>query len=310
MTTSVIKRIHFHEEMTWKEIDALPRDNTLVFMTIAPLQAHGPHLPVGMDSFTSQALALATAKEFCKRKSEWHALITPHLTIGTHGFSFFGTIDCSPTIVRKTIEQWGTSLCEDGFQYIMALSSHSGPGHIRALEDGCDRISKKFQVDMVAPMGYKISSYFNGDYDEKIQRISRSNDDFSYSDDIHGGKLATSFALYLRPDLVKRGYTDLKEVHIEAGTLHAGSLIEIEDGEGYIGSPALAKAELGKAAIESIARDFTELMFNILSGEDVSERTHTSWGTDFLNEYSTVTVAIFGLIALVFIFLLVSLLVN
>ena len=85
------------------------------------MQAHGPHLPVGMDGYTSQAIALATAKEFCKRKPQWHALVAPHIPIGTHTFSFFGTIDCSPTVIRKTIEQWGTSLSADGFQYIMVM---------------------------------------------------------------------------------------------------------------------------------------------------------------------------------------------
>ena len=212
---SPFKRIHFHEEMTWKELDALPREQTVIFMTIAPLQAHGPHLPVGMDGLTSQAIALATAKEFCKRRTEWHALIAPHIPIGTHTFSFFGTIDCSTAVVRKTIEHWGASLSEDGFQKIMVISSHSGPGHIRALEDGCKRVSKRFGINMVAPMGYKIASYFAGDYDEKLKRLSRNNDDFSYSEDIHGGRLETSFALYLSPDLVKRGYTELKPVKIE-----------------------------------------------------------------------------------------------
>lgn len=291
------KRIHFHEEMTWKELDALPREQTVIFITIAPLQAHGPHLPVGMDGYTSQAIALATAKEFCKRKTQWHALIAPHLNLGTHTFSFFGTVDCSPTVVRKVLEQWGASLSEDGFQNIMVVSSHSGPGHIRALEDACSRVSKKFGINMVAPMGYKIAAYFSGSYDEKLKRLSRNNDDFSYSEDIHGGRLETSLALYLSPDLVKSGYTDLKPVKIEPAAFKASALMEIEDRQGYIGSPALAKPELGKGSIESMARDFTELLFQILDGKDVSERIHTSWGdTDYLNEYSTITVVTLAVI--------------
>ena len=302
------KRIHFHEEMTFKEVDALPRERTVIFMTVAPLQAHGPHLPVGMDSYTSQAIALATAKEFCKRRTEWHALITPHLTIGTHTFSFFGAIDCTPTIVRKVVEQWGGSLAQEDFQYIMVISSHSGPGHIRALEDGCDRISKKFGIHMVAPMGYKIAAYFSGSSDEKLKRLSRSNDDFSYKEDIHGGKFETSLALYLRPDLVKRGYTQLKEVKIDPDTFSASSLMEIEDREGYIGSPALAKSELGKASIEAIARDFTELLFQLLNGKDISERTHTSWGgTDYLNEYSSVTVTTLAVVTILLLLSLINL---
>jgi creatinine amidohydrolase len=294
--------------MTWKELKALPKEQTIVFITIAPLQAHGPHLPVGMDGYTSQAIALATAKEFCKRKPQWHALVAPHIPIGTHTFSFFGTIDCSPTVIRKTIEQWGTSLSADGFQYIMVISSHSGPGHIRALEDGCNRISKKLGITMIAPMGYKIASYFAGNYDEKLKRLSRNDDDFSYSEDIHGGRMETSLALYLSPDLVKSGYKNLKPVKIEPAEFKASILLETESKEGYIGSPALASQELGKGTIISLARSFTGLLLQTLDGEDISERIHSSWGdSDYLNEYSTVTAIALGVVTLLLLISLIKL---
>ena len=40
------------EEISWKKIDALDRDKTIFFLPIAPMEEHGPHLPVGTDYIT------------------------------------------------------------------------------------------------------------------------------------------------------------------------------------------------------------------------------------------------------------------
>ena len=39
------------EEMTMPELDALDRERTLIAIPISPLEAHGPHLPLGTDGF-------------------------------------------------------------------------------------------------------------------------------------------------------------------------------------------------------------------------------------------------------------------
>ena len=279
--------------MTWKELDALPRERTIFFLTMSPVQGHGPHLPTGLGGYTSQAFALATAKEFCRRRAYWHAVVAPHLPIGSHTYAMVGSLDCQPTLIRRLLEDWGGSLADDGYRYIMVISTHSGPGHLRAIEDACERVSRKKDIDMISPMGPKIAAYMAGEYDEKLQRLARGPQEHSYAQDIHAGRWETSIGLYLRPDLVKAGYTDLKPVLIDPEELGPDSPSTAGEGEGYLGSPHLASAELGKASVEAVARDFTELLFQLLRGEDISHRICSPWeGTDYLYEYSNVTIAV------------------
>ena len=40
--------------MTWFEVDALDRDRCLVFLTVSPLEQHGPHLPLGVDFYGAE----------------------------------------------------------------------------------------------------------------------------------------------------------------------------------------------------------------------------------------------------------------
>ena len=50
------------EEMSWKKIDELPRDKTVFFVPISPLEEHGPHLPVGTDLLTARDAAKEAIK--------------------------------------------------------------------------------------------------------------------------------------------------------------------------------------------------------------------------------------------------------
>ena len=44
-------RIHKLEELRWPQIDALDRDRTMFILPMGMLEEHGPHLPIGADSF-------------------------------------------------------------------------------------------------------------------------------------------------------------------------------------------------------------------------------------------------------------------
>lgn len=39
------------EELTWNQIDALDRSRTLFILPLGMIEQHGPHLPVGSDTF-------------------------------------------------------------------------------------------------------------------------------------------------------------------------------------------------------------------------------------------------------------------
>lgn len=297
--TSARDRIHFQDELTWKELDALPREHTLALVSVAPVQAHGPHLPLGFHGTVAQALALATARELCRRCPEWHVLLCPHLALGATPYRMTGSVDVRPRVVRSVLEDFGAALARDGFRYVVVISPHVGPGHVRAVEDACEWVSRKFDVDMVAPMGPAMQALHAGEYDARLQRAAQTTPPVALAQDFHAGCWETSLALYLRPDAVKPGYLDLKPVLVAPETLGPETPSEAGNGEGYLGSPHLATAELGRAGVEVVARDLAELVVRLLNGEDVTDRvTSPAQAADFLYEYSHATILVLSLIAL------------
>jgi creatinine amidohydrolase len=41
-------------KLTWKEIEALPKDKTILFLTFAPIEEHSHHMPLGVDIFLGE----------------------------------------------------------------------------------------------------------------------------------------------------------------------------------------------------------------------------------------------------------------
>ena len=42
-------------KLTWQELDALPKDKTVLFLTFAPIEEHSHHMPLGVDIFLGEA---------------------------------------------------------------------------------------------------------------------------------------------------------------------------------------------------------------------------------------------------------------
>ena len=50
------------EEMSTPDLDALDREQTVIVIAVSPLEAHGPHLPVGVDAFAARHFAETIAE--------------------------------------------------------------------------------------------------------------------------------------------------------------------------------------------------------------------------------------------------------
>lgn len=71
------------EELTWPELEALDRAHTVIFVSISPIEEHGPHLPLGTDLYTCQALTEATAAQVEAQCPGFTAVLAPLLPIGS-----------------------------------------------------------------------------------------------------------------------------------------------------------------------------------------------------------------------------------
>src|ERR1700735_5118323 len=61
--------------LTWKQVDALPRDKTLLVLPTAAIEQHGPHLPLATDTLINSIL-LGAALERLPQQTSVYALPT------------------------------------------------------------------------------------------------------------------------------------------------------------------------------------------------------------------------------------------
>jgi len=100
----------------------------LVIIPVGSVEQHGPHLPVGSDSFNVQQLALK-AVEKMKNKL---VLVTPPLWFGSshHHLQYSGTISLRGKTLLSVLCDIGNSLATGGFKKLFFLNGHGGNGYI------------------------------------------------------------------------------------------------------------------------------------------------------------------------------------
>lgn len=152
-----------------RELERLP----LVYLPLAPLEWHGPHLVMGVDPINAEKTALAVSEKT-------GGVVFPTLYIGTErerppemleslGFdkddyvvgmdfpkakglfrSFYFTEELFAMVVRAHIEQ----CIEHGYKYVFIVNGHGAVNHNEVLKRLCTEFSNKYEGIKVA---YSIS---------------------------------------------------------------------------------------------------------------------------------------------------------
>ncbi len=247
----------------------------LVFMPVAPLEYHGPHLPVGMDPLNATQCALAA----CRRMGR--GVVMPPL--------YWGTERERPDWMLESLGfQKGDWVI--GMDFPTATwKSHYYPEHIFALVVGS-------QVEMLIAGGYKVIVIVNGhgawNQLETLERLCRH-----YS---HTTEASVVWKLALNLDVSEKnlaGHADLQETSlmmylqdevfggaplVDLSTLPPRSVpirypdFSVVDGPGFSEKPSPgrivqtdprnARAEQGKKVFDATVRMFVELAEDALRG--------------------------------------------
>ena len=83
-SSSIIEFSH----LNWKQIEELPRESTIFFLPISPMEEHGPHLPVGTDFLTARdtakdaIIALEALAPEANTPAVWNALADQYSAVG------------------------------------------------------------------------------------------------------------------------------------------------------------------------------------------------------------------------------------
>ena len=262
--------VHLLEELSTPALDALPRDRTVVILTVSPLEEHGPHLPVGVDAFTARHFAETLGRQLVETRSGWNVVLAPTLHLGTFTFDTVGTINVRQRVVRDVVVDYGESLARAGFRFIFVANGHGGPGHLVALEEASAIVSRRRGVTMASLSGHLAWEFLRGRYLDKIEaalgRTLSIEERHAFSEDAHGGWWETSVMLHLKPHLVDDSYRELPPARYSTSRKLVRNYPLRNGGEGYVGHPALGDPAFGKAGGEVLLAEAMEVVTGILDG--------------------------------------------
>ncbi len=260
-------------DLNTQQVRALDRAKTVVILPGGILEEHGPYLPAYTDGILSERLTDEIARAVATKKPGWTVLIFPQVPLGASGsnelgghFSFPGTYAVRPSTLRVIFMDLASEIGEQGFRWIFVVHVHGAPLHNRALDDAGDFFHDTYGGRMVHLWGLVPVLGGWGSALQSLSDAEKKEEGVS----LHAGMDETSLLLYLRPELVSPAY---KKAPVVTGhTLEESfDVTKSVDWPGYLGSPRLASAAMGKKIWNSFAAAAIEHTLKILDGADPAQ---------------------------------------
>ena len=175
--------------LNWKQVDALPRDSTLLILPTAAIEQHGHHLPLATDTLINNLLLGHALR---KLSAELNVYALPPVCYGKSNehIGFPGTLSVSSSTFMAVLRDLASSLSKAGFRKLVLYNTHGGN---TALIDVMSRdLRAEFGLRTFAMHGSAGISFEGLDPQERAYGF-------------HAGEVETSFLLTSVPELVDTG---------------------------------------------------------------------------------------------------------
>jgi creatinine amidohydrolase len=239
--------------LTWKQVEALPKDETLLILPTAAIEQHGHHLPLATDTLINNLL-LGRALELLPAEVPVYAL--PPICYGKSNehIGFPGTMSVSSSTFMAVIRDIGASVAASGFKRLVLYNSHGGN---TALDDVMCR-------DLRAEFGLR-TFYLSSSAGAAAEGLSEQERVYGF----HAGEWETAVLLHGTPELVNtKAYTSNYIAHLDAPELlkpefapatFAWLTRDIAP-SGVMGDPTPATAENGALWVNAAATKVAEAL--------------------------------------------------
>jgi creatinine amidohydrolase/Fe(II)-dependent formamide hydrolase-like protein len=300
------------QEMTYTQVQQLPKDGSIAFLSASALEVHGPHLPLGMDMFAARWMAEETARRFAEAHPDWSVVLYPHIPLGTDELPLPGSVDGTQQTVYRALLAHGASLARAGFGFAVVTNGHGGARHAAALEAACRVASRRYGIQMFSPsiavLHGVVTGGCHGQIESSLGRPLSEEERQGLLHGEHAATMETSFALAERAEQVDSAYRDLKQMgppslkplafvgRVVAPLFggRSGRVQEISDslagGVGWLlnarygyggppvtyqGDPSAASAELGHAIRETMVEGCLKYVEKVTGGELAAEEVRS-----------------------------------
>ena len=239
--------------LTWKQVEALPRESTLLVLPTAAIEQHGHHLPLATDTLINNLL-LGKALELIPQELSIYAL--PPLCYGKSNehVGFPGTLSVSAQTFIAVVHDLGASIAESGFRKVVLYNTHGGN---TSLVDVLAR-------DLRAEFGLRTFSLF-GSAGATFEGVSAQERTYGF----HAGEIETAYLLHATPELVHPNeYTTNYIARVdqpellkpEGSSAKFAWLTKDIASSGVMGDPSRATAENGERWSNEAAARIAEIL--------------------------------------------------
>lgn len=239
--------------LTWKQVDSLPRDKTLLVLPTAAIEQHGHHLPLATDTLINNLL-LGKALDLVP--PELHIYALPPVCYGKSNehIGFPGTLSVSAQTFLAMVHDLGASIAAGGFKKVVLYNTHGGN---TSLVDVLAR-------DLRAEFGLRTFSLF-GSPGAEFEGVSTQERSYGF----HAGEIETAFLLHAAPSLVHTGeYTanyiarvdEHELLKPEGSAANFAWLTQDIAPSGVLGDPTAATAENGERWSNEAAARIAEIL--------------------------------------------------
>ena len=261
-------------DLTWKEIESLPKDKTFLFMTVAPIEEHGIHLPISVDIQLGEYWKKLSIEELETNHPDFHFLSLPYLPLAAGSMKTFpGCVYIKAKKLRKIMIEFLKNISDWNIRNFIIIASHGDPFHNMAIEKACDWINKKYGTNYISPMGALFSNEelnldlkLGTDVDEMIQK---------YPNDFHAGWIETSMMMEISPNKVSLGFQEIEDIIVtEKEMIQPKKYIEKTKGMGHLGYPQYSKLCLGRDLNASTGNHIVSIVEKMINGDNIERYKH------------------------------------
>jgi len=233
--------------LNWKQVDALPRESTLLVLPTAAIEQHGHHLPLATDTLINNLL-LGHALSRLPPEFPVYALPPVHYGKSNEHIGFPGTLSLGAATFMAVLRDLGASLSSARFRKLVLYNTHGGNSSL------IDVMAR----DLRAEFGLRTFALHGSG---GISFEGQSPQERAYG--FHAGEVETALLLASVPELVDRtAYTvnyiaDIAKPEVlrpeNAPAVFAWLTRDIAP-SGVLGDPRPATAEKGALWLDQAAK--------------------------------------------------------
>ena len=247
-----------------QEIKEASQNKTLILLPVGILEQHGPHLPINTDNVIAGGIARLVAEHI---QNEIPVMTMPTVWAGYHG-SELENIPGSVRVSAMSLYHYVYDICESlvrgGFTKIAIVNGHGQNPAI--LELVIREIANQFNVHILLTYPMKMIPKEEG------LQIKKSPEGGAGG---HADEVETALVLALQEELVDMSLApegdrcthctkffagDTFPQHSTVGFGYYSTWALQKTKSGVLGEPKYASKEMGKAFLEVIIRNYTELL--------------------------------------------------